>query len=207
MDLQYYGGNCIVLSDKKNRIVIDDNLKSLGLKQIAKDGDVLLFTNEYDYPKVASRLTIDGPGEYEVSEISIVGIAARAHTDEAGAKATIYKIVVDDVAYLVVGHVYPALTDEQLEAIGMIDVMCIPAGGHGYTLDAVGALQLVKAVEPRLVVPTHYADSAITYPIPQEELANIERELGLETLEAVSKLKVKPGELDMATKLQPVTRA
>jgi hypothetical protein len=39
MDIQFYGANCVVLSDKNARVVIDDNLADLGAKTIAKAGD------------------------------------------------------------------------------------------------------------------------------------------------------------------------
>ncbi len=48
---------------------------------------------------------------------------------------------------------FPKLTDAEQEAIGIVDVMFVPVGGSGYTLDAAGALQLIKAVEPKIVIP------------------------------------------------------
>ena len=49
----------------------------------------------------------------------------------------------------------------------MVDVMFVPVGGNGYTLDGVGALKLIKKVEPKLVVPTHYDDAMLQFPMPQ----------------------------------------
>src|SRR5215471_766764 len=144
MDIQYYGGDCVVFTAKDVRVVVDDNLSELGLKSIAKTTDIVLFTGPHKDLSVSPRLLIDQPGEYEVSNLSIMGIAARGHMDEPGTRsATIYKILTDDASYLVTGHVYPDLSDDQLEAIGMVDVMCVPVGGNGYTLDATGALQLI----------------------------------------------------------------
>src|SRR5579883_831298 len=120
MDLQFHGANCVSLSGKKIRLVIDDNLAELGSKTVAKNDDVLLFTGLHGLPAVRPKLVIDGPGEYEVGGLSIVGIAARSHLDADGAPlaVTIYKIMSDDATYVVTGHVYPALSEEQLEAIG-----------------------------------------------------------------------------------------
>ncbi|MGI0133994.1 MAG: MBL fold metallo-hydrolase, partial [Candidatus Micrarchaeaceae archaeon] len=94
MDLQYFGGNCVVLTEKGIRVVIDDTLAELGLNPIAKQGDVLLFTSAHTAPAVELRLFVEMPGEYEVSDLSIVGIAARGHMDEPNAvTATMYKII------------------------------------------------------------------------------------------------------------------
>ena len=81
MDLQFYGANCVSVSLKGTRIVIDDNLGDLGAKGILKADDVALFTGPHGSADVA-RLTFDGPGEYEVSDISVIGISVRANMDE-----------------------------------------------------------------------------------------------------------------------------
>ncbi|HWB39267.1 MAG TPA: MBL fold metallo-hydrolase [Candidatus Saccharimonadales bacterium] len=200
MDLQFYGANCVSVSYKGTRLVIDDNLAALGGKSITKADDVALFTTAAP-EGVNARLTFDSPGEYEVSDISIIGVAARAHMDEDGLNATMFKLVAGDQSVLITGHVYPELSEAQLEAIGMVDVMVVPVGGNGYTVDPVGALKLIKEVEPKLVIPTHYADKSLKYEVPQQDLANALKELGMEPKETVSKLKLKPGELSDVTQL------
>ena len=84
MDLQFYGANCVSLTYKGARIIIDDNLADLGAKSIVKADDVVLFTGAHGGADTA-RLVFDSPGEYEVSDISVIGIPARAHIDEAKA--------------------------------------------------------------------------------------------------------------------------
>lgn len=201
MDLQFYGANCCVLSYKTTRIVVDDNLNDLGGKSVTKEGDVILFTTSYG-AETPARLLFDGPGEYEVADISIIGIAARAHIDEPGqTHTTMFKLALGTEQVLFTGHIYPELSDAQLEAIGLVDVMVIPVGGNGYTVDPVGALKLIKAVEPKLVIPTHYADNKLNYPVPQQDLANALKEMAMEPKETVSKLRLKPGELSDVTQL------
>ncbi len=192
MELQYYGANCIKITSRKATLVIDDNLQELGLKSVTKAGDIALFSSAH--PEVASgvKLTIDEPGEYEVSDVSVQGILARGHMDEAGQKsATILKLIMEDVRLVSLGHIYPEISDEQLEALGTVDVLLVPVGGNGYTLDPVGALKLIKKIEPKLIIPTHYADKAIKYPVPQQELENAIKELAMEPRETVDKLKLK----------------
>lgn len=200
MDIQFYGANAISLTLKHARVLIDDNLADLGAKSVAKPDDIALFTAAHGQPTVAPKIIIDQPGEYEVSGVSVYGIPARAHIDEDGKHtATMYKLMTDDLRILVVGHVYPELSDKQLEQIGMIDVMIVPIGGNGYTLDGVGAMKLVKKIEPKLVIPTHYEAKSLNYPVPQAPLADALRAMAVEPKETVSKLKVKSGELGEVT--------
>lgn len=208
MDLQFYGANCVTLALKNTRVIVDDNLQDLGGKTVTKAGDIALFTGIHGVPKAETKILIDMPGEYEVSDVSIVGIPARAHMDEPGKlSATIYKVTIGDIDAVIMGHIYPELSDRQLEAIGMVDLMIVPVGGSGYTLDPLGALKLIKAVEPKLVVPTHYADTALQFPVPQAELATALHELAMEPKETTTKLRVKPTELSDATQLVLVEKS
>ena len=200
MDLQYHGANAISLSYKGTRIVIDDNLSELGGKNITKPEDIALFTAKHE--PVDARLVFDRPGEYEVSEISVNGIAARAHMDEDKAMtATMFKLMAGELSVLITGHIYPNLTDEQLEDIGPVDILIVPVGGNGYTLDPLGAIKIIKDIEPKIVIPTHYADKTINYPVPQQDLTNALKELGMEPKETVTKLKLKPADLSDVTQL------
>lgn len=202
MEIQYYGANCIRISTRKATITIDDNLADLGAKSVTKSGDIALFTGAHGAAKDDVKITIDQPGEYEVSDISIQGIAAKAHIDESGKNATMYRIIADDIRIAVVGHVYPDLNNSQLEALNTIDVLCIPVGGGGYTLDPIGALKLIKDIEPKVIIPTHYDDKGLSYPVPQQSLEDALKGLSMEHEEPVAKLKLKSGEL--AEKMQLV---
>ena len=184
---------------KGTRIVIDDNLADLGAKSIVKPADVALYTASFE--KVAEsgedvKLSLSHPGEYEVADISIYGIAARSHMDEADKRsATMFKLIAGDLSIFFPSHIYPELTDDELESIGLVDVMFVPVGGNGYTVDPVGALKLIKKVEPKLVIPTHYADKALNYPVPQQELTQALSDLAMEPKERIAKLKLKTTDL------------
>jgi L-ascorbate metabolism protein UlaG (beta-lactamase superfamily) len=201
MDLQFHGANCISLTHKGTRVIIDDNLAALGAKSVLRPEDVALYTGPHE-GNGSGRITFDGPGEYEVSDISIIGVAAQGHTDEANQKSgTIFKLIAGDVSVLVAGHINPELSEKQMETIGMVDLMFVPVGGHGYTVDPIGALKLIKEVEPKLVVPTHYDDKSLKFPVPQQELGVALKELAMEPKETVSKLKLKSSELSDLTQL------
>src|ERR1700744_4416486 len=120
MDMQFYGANCLVLSSKQNRLVIDDNIATLGAKSITRDGDICLFTGAHGAVAGKPKLVIDTPGEYEVNNISIFGLQVRAHMDDEGKKnGVMYKVTWGETKVLVTGHVFPKLSDDQLEAVGI----------------------------------------------------------------------------------------
>ncbi len=201
MDIQFYGANCIVISTKHLRLVFDDNLDAIGGKSVAREGDVCLFTSAHDTVAKA-KMTIDLPGEYEISGVSIHGIQTRAHMDgDTGRTSVMYKITVGDVRVLVTGHIYPKLSEVRLEEIGLVDIMVVPVGGNGFTLDPTGALQVIKQVEPKVVIPTHFDDSAFTFEVPQQAFGDAIKTLGMEPKETVKKLQFKPTEATDTTQL------
>lgn len=206
MEIQYYGANTVRINTKKASIVVDDNLAELGLKSVTRAGDIALFTGPHGDPVHDVKLVIDQPGEYEVSGVSMHGIGAQAHLDESGFASTIFKLTSEDIRVAIVGHLHPGLSDRQLEELGMIDVLILPVGGNGYTLDSTGALQLIKQVDPKLVIPTHYADKAITYPVSQAELSDALKNMSMEAKETVGKLKIKLTDLTDTTQLVVLER-
>jgi len=192
MEIEFHGANCVSLVAKSAHLLVDPTVP--GLKVDEKKADIILSTFPQSLKTTGEQLLIDTPGEYEAKGVSIKGIAARGHMEEEGGRlATMYRIDMNNCRLAVTGHIYPELSDEQLEALGTIDVLVVPVGGHGYTLDAAGAAQVVRAVEPKLVIPTHFADSAVKYEVPQAELQLFIDEIGGQVQEE-AKLKFKTGD-------------
>lgn len=207
MEIQYYGANAIKIASKKATIVIDDNLSSIGLKSVSNKDTINLYTTTHIEEVSGTRFTIDSPGEYELSDVSISGIPNRSHLEAEGDQsATMYRVILDDMRIAVVGHIYPELTDDQLEALGTIDILLVPVGGNGFTLDGVGAQKIIKKIEPKIVIPTHYADKTIKYEVPQASLDDAVKSLSMEPAETLDSLKSKGLEITDTTKLIVLNR-
>ena len=58
-----------------------------------------------------------------------------------------------------IGHIPDA---ETLEKIGKPDVLMIPVGGF-FTVDAAKALEIVRRIAPRIVIPMHYRGDGFGY--------------------------------------------
>lgn len=210
MEIEYKGANCIEISANKAVAVIDPKLSLVGLKDYLPKGAIQIATSEEFAVKDASpKLTIDGPGEYEVSKVSVKGIPAGRHidTDLDEHKATIYRVEAGGIRVGIIGHINAKLSDAQLEELGVLDILCIPVGGRGYTLDAHNAATMARQIGPKVVIPTHYADKDLNYEVPQDDLDLFKKELGASLSDVVSKLKLKSrGALPEAMSLIEITR-
>lgn len=208
MELHYYGGNCLKIITKKANLVIDGIMAPAGVKDPAKDDDILLSTNcEVSGVEPKAKMIITDPGEYEISGVSIAGIPVRSFGGEAGSEESIlFKIVCEDTRLAVAGHIHHKLSDEQLEVLGTIDVLCLPVGNGENTLGGTQALEIIKAIEPKLVVPTYYAEPGIKYPEGTVDIETAAKAMSMEITEKLPKLKIKPGELPETTKLVVLER-
>ena len=192
-EIEYKGANGVVISTKKETLVIDPKLSVAGLKDLNVKGVVELATEaRFAVNSSDAKLVIEGPGEYGVADFDIRGIAAQRHLDtEADPKiSTVYRIVTGEIRTAVVGNIADTLDDDQLEEIGMVDVLIIPVGGGGYTLDATSAASLARQIDPKIVIPVHYSDNEIKYEVPQLDVETFIGELGV-SVEEAPKLKLK----------------
>ena len=192
-EVEYKGANCVVISSKKASIVIDPKLSVVGLKDAnVKDAIELATEARFALNSEDAKLVIEGPGEYGVADFDIKGVAAQRHLDAETdpKKSTIYRIETGEIRLAVLGNIYEKLTEDQLEDIGIVDVLIVPVGGSGYTLDATGAATVTRQIDPKIVIPVHYEDAAIKYEVPQSDVETFTSELGVQVEEA-PKLKLK----------------
>jgi len=192
-DIEYKGGNSLIITTKKATVVTDpkasvNGLKDIKLKEVVEIATEARFAIEND----DAKLQIEGPGEYGFGDFDVVGIAAQRHldSDKDPRQATIYRLEIGDVRVALLGNIYEKLSEEQLESLGVIDILILPVGGNGYTLDATGAASLVRAIDPKVVIPIHYADNGVKYEVPQDTLDTFTKELGA-PVEETTKYKLK----------------
>lgn len=193
-EVEYNGANSITLSTKSVRAVFDPNIEQFGLANVnVKDSIIMATEPRFVATDDSAKLVIDGSGEYEIGDMSIVGIAAQRHIDTADAvkSSTIYRVSIGEINGVVLGNISAQLNDDQLEQIGMVDFLVIPVGGGGYTLDHTEASAVVRQIDPKAIIPVHYADPAVKYEVPQDNLADFVKEMSVAVMDSGVKWKVK----------------
>lgn len=201
MELQFFGANCIKIITKKQNVVVDDNLAELGGSKITKPQDILLSTDT-TMPMLDSAFQVVMPGEYEIGGVSIHGISVSGYAGETGNKdSVLYSVAYLDTTVAVAGHMKPDLTDDQLESLGLVDILVLPVGNGGHTLDGAQALKLIKKIEPKVVIPTSYAEKGLKLPEDTMSLDDVIAGLGMEPLARVDKFRMKDHDVTGSTKL------
>ncbi len=183
MEISYLGMNSVRITAKDLAVIIDPYAKESGFPEIKGSNNATLLSSvaKEGVPVSAkSDMVIDRPGEYEIKGAMITGVPARLHIDEptAPATATVYMIMVEGVRVGYLGNIEPKLSNEQVETLSQADVLIVPVGGHGYTLDATAAAQIISQLEPKYIIPTHYDDGETKYEVPQDKLEVFLKEIG-----------------------------
>jgi L-ascorbate metabolism protein UlaG (beta-lactamase superfamily) len=139
--------------------------------------DLVLVTHEHGDHNAAEVLDGFPPvlrstaGRLDSPVGEVVAIASE-HDDEAGTKRgpnTIFCFSLDGLRVSHFGDFgQAALRPEQREAIGTTDILFMPVGG-GPTIGGAAAAELVRSLEPRLVVPMHYHTTAVNFLEPPDE--------------------------------------
>jgi L-ascorbate metabolism protein UlaG (beta-lactamase superfamily) len=137
--------------------------------------DLLLVTHEhFDHNGVEAvggdPVVIRSAGTHESPVGEVVAIASE-HDDVAGTARgsnVIMCFSVGGVRFCHLGDLgQAALRPEQVEAIGSVDVLFLPVGG-GPTIGGESAADVVRALQPRLVVPMHFRTEAVNFLDPPD---------------------------------------
>jgi L-ascorbate metabolism protein UlaG (beta-lactamase superfamily) len=199
MDITYLGHSSFKIKTKAATIITDPfDPKMMGLKFPKNSADIVTVSHQHSDHNAAdlvsdTRKLIDGPGEYEVMGVSILGYQT-FHDDKKGAergKNTIYVYEADGLRLAHLGDLGHTLSENMVGELGTIDILMIPVGGF-YTVDADKASEIMRAIEPSIVIPMHYKVAGLS-----EELASkiateedFVKQSGL-TPEKLEKLSVK----------------
>jgi len=123
---------------------------------------------------------VEHAGEYEVRGMFVTGIDA---PKKDKTPHTIYRFDAEGMRVGFLGALDRTLTEKELEALGPIDILIVPAGGKD-VLAATGATEVIAQIEPRLVVPSY-----VTTEAGYGDVSALKRELSGSS-EEVSKLKI-----------------
>jgi L-ascorbate metabolism protein UlaG (beta-lactamase superfamily) len=181
MRVEWFGQSTFSLKDGELTVAIDPfgDLSGLRSRGIQFDyppiegltAQLLLVTHEHaDHNGIEAvggdPLVLRSTAGRLESPIGEVVAVASEHDAEAGTARGPNTIFVFELAGLRICHFgdfgQAELRDEQQAAIGKIDLLILPVGG-GPTLDAAGALEVVRRLSPRWVVPMHYRTPRIGF--------------------------------------------
>ncbi len=202
MDITWLGHSCFKIKGRQGVVITDPYSPNLGYSLDKPTAHIITVSHQHDghsyvhgidgAPKLVTR-----PGEYEIGGILIIGITT-FHDMEGGQKEgrnTIFLIEVDEVSVCHLGDLGHVLTAEQVEEIDNVDVLLLPVGGVS-TIDAPMAAEVVRQLDPKVVVPMHYKTPQLNREL--ESVDSFLKEIGIGEVISQPKLSLTKASLPIS---------
>jgi L-ascorbate metabolism protein UlaG (beta-lactamase superfamily) len=189
--VRWFGQACFELDFPTGLVALVDPFGDIGSYRFPKDvkPDVVTISHEhFDHnndkdvsgsPQILRGLTSADKDkqDWKKTDLTIKGVHIRSvgvyHDEKNGAErgknsVFVFEPVEKD-AFATIAHLGDLghqLTAEQLAAIGPVDAVLVPVGGH-FTIDAAAAKKVCDALKPaHFVAPMHYKTPALKPEIP-----------------------------------------
>ena len=201
MVITWYGQSCFKIQSGETVIFTDPFSKEIGLTPPRGQAQIVTISHQhFDHCCVDSLngepLVIKGPGEYEAKGVNIKGIFS-FHDDQEGKERgtnTIYVIEVEGIKICHLGDLgQKNLTSDQLKEIDEVDILMIPVGNAGATIDGEKAAEMINQIEPRIIIPMHYKIPGLVFKF--DGVDDFLKEMGAGKKETVDKLTLKKKDL------------
>ncbi len=195
MDVTWLGQSCFRLRGKNAAVVTDPYPPALGLRLPRQEAEVVTMSHDHDNHSYTQAVrdgafVVHGPGEYEIAGVSVIGLST-FHDAEKGAKRgrnTVYLIEIDDVRICHLGDLGHPLDDSDAETVASVDVLLVPVGSRT-AINSAQAAEVVRQLEPRYVIPMHYATPGVK--VQLDGVDRFLKEMAVTTFEAQPKLAVQ----------------
>ncbi len=192
MDISWLGHSCFRIKGKQTTVITDPYSPTLGYSLGKPTAHIVTVSHQHPGHSYIQGIggeprPVTGPGEYEISGVLIIGINT-FHDAEGGIKRgknTVYLIEVDEIAICHLGDLGHVLTAEQVEEMDNVDVLLLPVGGVS-TINAPMAAEVVRQLEPKVVIPMHYKTRALKWEL--ESVDKFLKEIGVKQVSSQPKL-------------------
>jgi L-ascorbate metabolism protein UlaG (beta-lactamase superfamily) len=208
LSFEWHGVSCFTIEakngDAATTLVTDPFGAEVGLKLPRNlSADVVTISHDHAWHNNLDAVkamegkeifAITGPGEYEVGGLFVYGIAA-PHDAVEGKKrglTTLYRFEIGDLSFAHLGDLGTPIVDAEREALEDIDILLLPVGGNS-TINAKEAVAIVNELEPKIVIPMHYAIPGM--PKGGDPVDKFLKEIAATKAERVNRFKISKKDL------------
>lgn len=192
MVINWYGESCFKIQSGETVILTDPFESSSGLTPPRFRADLILKSAMQQPSPYFSygTPTLTGPGEYDVKEVEITGLANKT--------STVYLIKMEDFKLCFLDGLSQTLEPAILEKMDSIDILFIPAGGQPF-IEQDEAAKLIKKINPKIVIPSLFKIPGLKR--KSDDLKEFLKAIGQKEAEPQEKLTVKKKDLPPSTRL------
>jgi L-ascorbate metabolism protein UlaG (beta-lactamase superfamily) len=162
VEITWLGHACVRIRTKQATVLMDPYERSSGLDMGRPTADIVTVSHAHPFHGHVAGvkgqpLIIDGPGEYEVQGVQILGVATSlkpAQTGEKGGRNIAFLLEAEGLHVAQLGDIGVQPTAEDAEPLSNVDILILPIGEGA--LDPEPAARTVRLLEPSIVIPVGY---------------------------------------------------
>ncbi len=194
MIITFHGAQCFKVSFGDTTLVFDPISKKSKLDGVKFGADVAFVSlNHPDFNGgeemafgAKEPFVVQGPGEYEVGDVTARGFGVKTTYEGVERYNTIYQVTLEGINIVFLGALgNEAIDPHILGELDDIDILFVPIGG-GDVLDVPAATKLATKLEARCIIPMHYTDTALKAFFKEE---------GVDAVKPLEKLTIKKKDL------------
>ena len=180
MDITWLGDNSFKISDEIIDLIVNPSNKTVD-ESLLSDKTVLICTeeeNDFD-----TKLTkVDSPGEYEINDASIHGVANGITKEDKKFISTCYRVESRGLSVAVIGMIGSSFDSEGLSVLASSHVVVFSP--ENTNVDSEILANTIRSIEPRKIVISGFDKTSKK---PSKNLDSIIRVLGLKDYEPKTK--------------------
>jgi L-ascorbate metabolism protein UlaG (beta-lactamase superfamily) len=172
LEIRWHGHSCFEISNQCTLVTDPHDGKSIGIPTPLVKADIVLVSHDHfdhNSTKTVSynkTIVITEKRKRTIHDITLRGMQTYHDTccGEKRGKNNIYIFSIDNMTFAHFGDLGHMLDDKQIQSLGLVDIVMIPVGGT-YTLDGEAAWELLKKIQPRIIIPMHYKIEGLSLPL------------------------------------------
>ncbi len=197
MHITWHGQYTVKIQTNDTTLILDPYSPATGLNPFRSRADIVALTNPSDpdmshLPGIQGELQIiNTPGEYSLRGLTLNAISWH---DENNNQHSLHLWNIEQMTILHLGALNREPTDtehQQLEKTD-IDILLLPIG-NGNGLSTKQALHILTMIEPRIVIPIHYALPKLSEKL--DPVTQFAEEMGVNPKHVESKVILKANKL------------
>ncbi len=175
MIIKWIGHSCFSIFDGI-KILTDPFIEQIKYPFTEEEYDIVTESHQHSdhnaHKRVAGNFKLLGKsGNTRIKNVEIRGFDTyhdKVEGKERG-KNILFRFQFDSgISLLHMGDIGHILGKETVEKIGRINILMLPVGGI-YTVDSINAAEIVKELNPDIILPMHYKTKYVDFEIATEE--------------------------------------
>lgn len=205
MDITWYGHSCFRVVERGRATVVTDPYDgSLGYEIPRLKADIVTISHDapgHNHLAAVKGYThvIEGPGEYEIGGVFIIGVATFDPEAAIPRRNVVYVLDYDGLTVAHLGDLDHVPNQSMIDALGPVDIALVPVGGGG-GLSSSQAAEVISLLEPSIVVPMHFHTPALSG-LTLDPVDRFLKEMGINTIQEEGLLRVSAGTLPEQTQV------